>query len=273
MDKKLIELISKYNIENKKVDQQFYVEFFNIARSTLGLEEYLKELVFIGAEEHMSPKYKSYTDGFEGLFGQAAYKRSTGELIVFERNIEYGKRMVIKENKIESFYEVQFYNLLILQTLLHEIEHAKQEKMRDEGNDVESKLLQVFDNGVKETSLSYEYSLNERLAEVRSFEQILDAYAEFNIYDQKLYDFFLDGYRQSCLRGYHHEDENGYLVNGNEGIFMSPTIKYAILKEVDLSVINEITVGVEGDDRFVYGLPVQYEEYKEYAEGIKGYKI
>ena len=70
MDKKLIELISKYNIENKKVDQQFYVEFFNIARNTLGLEEYLKELVFIGAEEHMSPKYKSYTDGFEGCLGK-----------------------------------------------------------------------------------------------------------------------------------------------------------------------------------------------------------
>lgn len=273
MDRRIIELISKYNIENKKVDQQFYVEFFNIAKTSLGLENYLSELVFINAEEHNSPKYKEYTEGFAGLFGQAAYRHSTGELIVYERNINYGKNMTIKENKMEGLYDVQFYNLLIVQTLLHEIEHAKQEKLRREGTDVESKLFQVLDNGAKETTLSYEYNPGERLAETRSFEQILDAYAEFNIYDQRIYDFFLDGYRQSCLRGYHHEDEKGYQVKSTEGIFMAPTIKYAMLKEVELSAISEIVEGIDGDDRFIYGLPVQYEEYKEYAEGIKGYKI
>ena len=47
MEKRFIELVSKYNLESKYADEAFYVEFFNIAKECLGLENYLSNLIFI----------------------------------------------------------------------------------------------------------------------------------------------------------------------------------------------------------------------------------
>jgi hypothetical protein len=87
----------------------------------------------------MNPKYQEYTKGFGGMFGQAAYREATGELVVYERNINYGKIMDLREVGLEATdSEVAMYNLMVLQTLLHEVEHAKQAKMKKEGTDPET---------------------------------------------------------------------------------------------------------------------------------------
>ena len=128
----------------------------------IGLGEFimknnLSELVFIPKEDHMNPKYQEYTKGFGGMFGQAAYRAATGELVVYERNINYGKVMDIRSVGLEATdSEVAMYNLMVLQTLLHEVEHAKQAKMKKEGTDFESKLIQICDTEKGETTESYE---------------------------------------------------------------------------------------------------------------------
>ena len=273
MEKRFIELVSKYNLESKYADEAFYVEFFNIAKECLGLENYLSNLIFIKKEEFRDPKYKEYTSGLAGMFCQAAYKKATGEFIVLDGNINYENNMILNGMGLIESDKIAMYNLLVLHTLLHEIEHAKQEKMIKEGNDFESRLITLVNTDTRESSFAYEYSLNERLAEVRSYEQILDAYAELNLYEQRIYEYFLNEYRISALSGYHFEDENGYLINSEEGIFMCPTFKYAILKNADIKEISELCNSVTGDDRFIYGLPVEYEEYKKYKGVIKDHRI
>ena len=61
---------------------------------------------------------------------------------------------------------------MVLQTLLHEVEHAKQHKLKAEGQDIESELIRIVDTDKSETNESYEYSLTERLAEMRSISYI-----------------------------------------------------------------------------------------------------
>lgn len=273
MKQRLNELVAKYNMMGRKADERFYQEFFRIAKEELDLDGYLTELVFIPKYDHMNPKYEEYTKGFGGMFGQAAYRIATGELVVYERNINYGKVMDIKSAGLEgSESEVAMYNLMILQTLLHEIEHAKQAKMKKEGTDFESKLIQVCDTDKKETTETYEYSITERLAELRSFEQVLDMYDEIGLFDQRIYDYFDAGYKQCIMSGYHFEDSQGYLVNGEDGIFVDPTTKYVTLKEGNIDEFNTIISDLNDDTKMYYGLGIPLDMYLEY-KSTNGFKM
>ena len=274
MKQQLNELVAKYNMMGRKADERFYHEFFRIAKESLDLDDYLTELVFIPKEEHMNAKYQEYTKGFGGMFGQAAYRAATGELVVYERNINYGKVMDIRSVGLEATdSEVSMYNLMVLQTLLHEIEHAKQAKMKKEGTDFESKLIQICDTDVQETTETYEYSITERLAEIRSFEQVLDMYDEIGLFDQRIYDYFDAAYKECMLRGYHFEDAEGYLVNGENGIFVDPTTKYLKLKNGNVVEYNELIKDANDDTRMYYGMNVPLEYYLEYKANYGSYKM
>ena len=265
MKQKLIELVARYNLKNRKADEKFYQEFFRIAKEELDLSGYLSELVFIPKEDHMNAKYQEYTKGFGGMFGQAAYRSATGELVVYERNINYGKVMELREVGLEATNsEVAMYNLMVLQTLLHEIEHAKQAKMKKEGTDFESKLIQVCDTEKGETTESYEYSITERLAEIRAFEQVLDMYDEIGLFDQRIYDYFDARYKECMLRGYHYEDAEGYLVSEGKGELVDPTTKYIKLKEGNIEEYNALIQDMNDATRLYYGMEIPLEYYLDY---------
>lgn len=265
MKQQLNELVARYNMRGRKADERFYQDFFRIAKNSLDLDGYLSELVFIPKEDHMNAKYQEYTKGFGGMFGQAAYRAATGELVVYERNINYGKVMGLREVGLEATNsEVAMYNLMVLQTLLHEIEHAKQAKMKKEGTDFESKLIQVCDTEKGETTESYEYSITERLAEIRAFEQVLDMYDEIGLFDQRIYDYFDAQYKESMLRGYHYEDAEGYLVSEGKGELVDPTTKYIKLKEGNIEEYNALIQDMNDATRFYYGMEVPLEYYLDY---------
>lgn len=271
MNMEIINLINEYNQANKKVDYGFYVKMFEIFKNTYGLDGYLNELVFIPAEDHMNQKYEKYTKGFAGLFGQAAYENSTGNLIVYERNINWGKGQEIRELKLDGNSEVIIFNLLVLQTLLHEMEHANQKKMKDVGTDIESELIRVSDTDKVETTESYEYSLIERLAEMKSIGQILEMYQYLGIDNQVIYDFFDKRFKEEAVRGYHYEDENGYKTESGTLVF--PTFKYTSLKEGDMDKLRELSTQVQGDDRIKYGLEISEEEYQMLLNLSGGFQI
>lgn len=274
MKQQLNELVAKYNMMGRKADERFYQEFFRIAKSSLDLDDYLTELVFISKDEHMNPKYQEYTKGFGGMFGQAAYREATGELVVYERNINYGKIMDLREVGLEATdSEVAMYNLMVLQTLLHEVEHAKQAKMKKEGTDFESKLIQICDTKVPETTESYEYSITERLAEIRSFEQVLDMYDEIGLFDQRIYDFFDARYKECMLRGYHFEDAEGYFVSEDKGELVDPTAKYVKHKNGNIDEYNTLIQDLNDETRMYYGMSIPLEMYLEYKANYGSYKM
>lgn len=274
MNMEIVQLVNEYNVSNRKADFDFYRRFFEIAKRTFGLDGYLNELVFIPREDHMNPKYEKYTKGFAGLFGQAAYEHATGNLIIYDRNIEWGKFNEMRMDKVpDSENQIVLYNLMVLQTLLHEVEHAKQHKLKAEGQDVESELIRIVDTDKGETNESYEYSLTERLAEMRSIGQILDMYQYLGIDNHFIYQYFEKRFRQESIRGYHFIDENGYKTETETDVLFAPTVKYANLKEADIVQLSELAISVEGEDRIIYGLPISIEEYKELCDTVDSYKI
>jgi hypothetical protein len=165
------------------------------------------------------------------------------------------------------------YNLLVLQTLLHEIEHAKQYKLKDSGTDMESELIRLTDVDGPETNESYEYSFVERLAEVRSFQTILDMCEQLCISDQRIYDYFNKGYFDAALRGYHFEDEKGFYASEEDGFLVAPTVKYLSMHNGDLVKLSELALSIEGDDRIIYGLPISVEEYKALCNTSESFKM
>ena len=274
MNMEIVQLVNEYNQVNKKVDYSFYERFFEIAKRTFDLEGYLNELVFIPREDHMNSKYEKYTKGFAGLFGQAAYEEATGNLIVYDRNIEWGKLNEMRMDKVpDCENQIVLYNLMVLQTLLHEVEHAKQHKLRAVGTDIESELIRTVDTDKSETNESYEYSLTERLAEVRSIGQILDMYQYLGIDNHFIYQYFEKRYRQEAVRGYHFADEKGYKTDTETEVLVAPTVKYANLKEADIVHLSELAISIEGEDRIIYGLPISIEEYKELCDTVDSYKM
>lgn len=265
MDRNILELVYTYNENNRMIDDEFFVRMFYLFKNG-ELKDYLNNLIIIDEKNVDDEKYKVYTDGFAGLFGQAAYDIERNNLVIYSINIKYSKERIIDELKITSNDRVTFYNLLILQTIFHELEHANQKKNKLVGNDWESEMLRVTSSSEAETTMSYEYSLEERLAEIKSYEQILEFIKESGISNQIIYDYFYDRLQEIYKSGYHFRDENGYLVSEDKGVFVSPTQKYVELRNCDKEKFLSLIEDVSFEERIKYGLPIDLEEYKEYEK-------
>ena len=273
MNMEIVQLVNEYNISNRKADFEFYQRFLDIVKRTYGLDGYLNELIYISKEDYKDPKYEKYTKGMRGLFGQAGYEHETGNLVIYAYNIERDKEHEVSKGKFEGTSSVIMYNLLVLQTLLHEIEHAKQYKLKDSGTDMESELIRLTDVDGPETNESYEYSFVERLAELKSIGFILDMYEQLGISDQRIYDYFNKEYFDAALRGYHFEDEKGFYASEEAGFLVAPTVKYLGLHGGDLVKLSELALSIEGDDRIIYGLPISVEEYKALCNTSESFKM
>lgn len=265
MDRNILELVYTYNESNRIIDDEFFVRMFYIFKNG-ELKDYLNNLIIIDEKNMDDEKYKVYTEGFAGLFGQAAYDTERNNLVIYSINIKYSKERIIDELKISKNDRVTFYNLLILQTIFHELEHANQKRNKSEGNDWESEMLRAVSSSGPETTMSYEYSLEERLAEIKSYEQVLELMKELGIGNQIIYDFFNDRLQEIYRSGYHFRDENGYLVSEDKGRFVSPTQKYVELRNCDKEKYLSLIEGVSFEERIKYGLPVDLEEYKKYGK-------
>lgn len=274
MNEKIVQLINYYNLSGRYVDREFYSKFFEIIKSDLGLENYLFDMIFIEKENHDDIKYKKYTEGLAGLFAQAAYMEKTGYLIIYERNIEWGKRQeLLFTNFNGSSSEVIMFNLLVLQTLLHEIEHAKQNKAMKENNDFESELLRILDTDIPETTSTYECDIKERLAELRSFKFIMDIYQYLNLDVQEIYEYFEQKYKKMLLHGYRFLDDKGLYTEKETDIFVSPTDEYAQKKHVDMNLYKELVKNVIEDERYFYGLSVSVSDYKKFKDELGAFQM
>ena len=100
----------------------------------------------------------------------------------YKKNITIYSKMIDKmvkniENNILTTdkFEITFYkNLSILQVLLHEIEHANQQKIAYNENSLEAfiiRLSYLINNSYN--GEIYEYCPEERLAEIKSFEELI----------------------------------------------------------------------------------------------------
>ena len=166
---------------------------------------------------------------------------------------------------------ILFYNLLIVQILLHELEHANQCKIIDEDDNVEAFVLRASYTVSKDVALAlYEIMPNERLAEIKSFSELTEIIELIRKNIPNIYSFISTSKLEKDLRGYHY-------INGKVS---SPLLVF--LKESNIKASQYFNL-VDGSyfkalelipsnyllsSRMKYGFPITSTEYKEEARKV-----
>lgn len=261
----LLKIVYEYINNNKMVDTTFYERVFNVFKSNAKSAPYLNELVLIGRDDVDNPKYEKYTEGLNSIFGRAGYNMNDKNLVVFYHNIERDYKNVISSVNLNDRDKLAFFILLVMQTLLHEYEHVLQKYTEDNGYDYEGNMLRALLSEKPENMKSYNYSLYERLAEVKSYTWVLKMTESLGIGSKEIYDYFNNMLNNTLKKGYHYSEE--YKLDDGRGVFVSPTEWYARFHGKDVSELMGQIVDV--DERIWYGLPISVEEYnKKFLNGV-----
>lgn len=188
----------------------------------------------------------------------ASYSNYTKKITIYTEMIEQMVKDI--ENNIlntNNFEIILYKNLSILQILLHEVEHANQQKIAYNDNTLEALIIRLsylVNNGYDENL--YEYCPEERLAEIKSFEEIKSLIGYINKNLVSLPDIIEMEKLKRQLIGYHYKDNNinvpiiDYFTLGN---------KKHLLDAFDLT--NNVTEEYTLNERFKYGFSISTDEY------------
>lgn len=136
----------------------------------------------------------------------ASYSSYTKNITIYTKTVDQMIKDIEKSILITNDLEILIYkNLSILQILLHEIEHANQQKIAYNENSLEALIIRLS-YLVSNTygDRLYEYCPEERFAEIKSFEELL---LMINYLDKKannLSEILNVQKLQRLLRGYHY---------------------------------------------------------------------
>lgn len=188
----------------------------------------------------------------------ASYSNYTKKITIYTKTIDQMVKDIDSNILNISKFETSLYkNLSILQVLLHEIEHANQQKIAYHNNNLEAltiRLSYLVNNGYDEKL--YEFCPEERLAEIKSFEEINTMISYINNKLDLLPNVIETEKLKRQLRGYHYKNNFvtvpivEYFTIGN---------KEKLLETFDLSkaALNNYTL----NDRYKYGFPISNIEY------------
>jgi len=245
---KILQLIYDKSINNKTLDLNDIEKILELLITNKKLNEYVLN---IKEKQRESKKL-------------ASYSIETKEITIYSNTIELMLNNIEKKIKIDNYFEIELYkNLSILQIVLHEIEHANQQKIMYKENNLEAFILRLS-NYYDNNSLLYEYSPAERLAEIKSFEELI---LLINLIKNKVHQLFpaLETEKNHrLLRGYHYQNNN----------IDSPLITYFCLsnKEHILKAfewynddyndrLKQVCSLYHLKERLIYGFPITMEEY------------
>lgn len=188
----------------------------------------------------------------------ASYSTYTKKITIYAEMINQMVKDIEKNILNINVFEATLYkNLLILQTLLHEVEHANQQKIAYNDNTLEALIIRLsylVNNGYDENL--YEYCPEERLAEIKTFEEIFILVSCVNKKLITLPNIIEMEKLKRQLRGYHYKNNFvtvpivDYFTIGN---------KKELLDTFDLS--NVCLKNYALNDRCKYGFPISINEY------------
>lgn len=188
----------------------------------------------------------------------ASYSNYTKKITIYTKTIDQMVKDIDSNILNISKFETSLYiNLSILQVLLHEIEHANQQKIAYHNNNLEALIIRLsylVNNGYDEKL--YEFCPEERLAEIKSFEEINTMISYINNKLDLLPNVIETEKLKRQLRGYHYKNNFvtvpivEYFTIGN---------KEKLLETFDLSkaALNKYAL----NDRYKYGFPISNIEY------------
>jgi len=168
--------------------------------------------------------------------------------------------------KTNNTFEIFLYkNLSLLQVILHELEHANQEKIRYTNNTLEAFLLRIS-QFVLENDLLYEYKPEERFAEIKSFDDIITLFNMLEIKNFNLSSILKTDKLQRELRGYHFKNNKiniplfTYFILGNKESLLNAFDWY--LSDYN-KCLEQVSEEYDFNQRLFYGFPISINEYAE----------
>lgn len=288
MESKLLRLIFDYSKNGKLVDKAYLEKLIDLVVNSKDISEYVQnsDIVRSGTKETI------------GGILLAEYRPSRKLIRIYfeamERMLEEQDRYQVLFNGIEQIF---YKNVLITQIILHELEHANQRKIIEKENTLESKVLKIsvtnldinFLNKLlsqgftleqltyyiqREKQLREEHYLllpDERLAEIKSHQEIVKALKPIKEYTPNLIEFEQTNVFENLLRGYFY----------NLGAIASPTLEYGKISrkfnrlkkfpwydENDQECLRKAKESLSLKERLNYGLPIDTNEFDDLSNSL-----
>lgn len=137
----------------------------------------------------------------------ASYSNYTKIITVYSNVIDLmiqniNKQLICADDLSKSLYK----NLSIFQVIMHEVEHANQERIICSDNTLESYILKLSEL-IDDNPELYEFKTEERFAEIKSFKEILFLLTILNKKTLKINELIEVDTLQRLLRGYHYKNQ------------------------------------------------------------------
>lgn len=279
MELDILKLVYDYSIQKKLVDLNFIDKLIDIVVSKKKLNNYVKKIATTNELEKYGEKITC-----------ASYNFLTKELSVYYKAIQL---CIEKANHYDQLFnsleQIMFRNLQVTQYILHELEHAFQNKQLNDKHDnsIEAKIIsaslmaeQILKNpkifiGIlmgkikvddvinnilkhKEKYLQY-YHLNptERLAQVNSFITIVNSLNSIKQFVPNLYAINHAYLHDNMIKGY----------TGSWREFTCPTEEY-LLSVGQSNVWNDFDFYNEDSSKLVENASRKYGLYRRLSLGL-----
>lgn len=285
LESDILQLLYDYSIKEKSIDKKYIKTIIEISKMNMDLEEYI---IRYGIKKENYDKYVS-----------ATYSIIEKKITIYEKNLKKSIQSKSDNKKYLTELENKFYeNVILTQTIFHEIEHANQHRMIDKENTMEAKILNLCMNNFnkikeineivqealrtkmvteKEIQQYYDFTSNikyatyknyyelapqERLAEIKSHKKMINILSEIKTEIPQIIKYESICIGKNMLKGYTNE-------------IFSPTIKYITEcnRKIGLNMFDWYDENTEKtrklaeqkydlETRLKYGLPITKEEYQ-----------
>ena len=232
------------NLDNsyrdKYVDEEFLRWIFDEVVDYLDIREYVINGFSFGGESPM-------------LFASGGYDRINKKIQFFDLALPMARNEVHNQMKVEGHNSIIATNILMVNTLLHELEHVHQQKKINDDS-YEAYMLKLCE-GNKETISTYDYIPSERFAENIAVLQTQVILNNMGIIIPEIDEYMEKRHNHWIIKGYVDEANNCMIY---------PLKRYVEahgLGESNMSLDEAILTYPELEDRLFYGLPISDEEY------------
>lgn len=295
MELEILKFVYDYSINGKLADENFVDKIIEIVVSKKGLNNYVRGVQF-------NNELKETNDGVVC----AGYHPLNMDIVVYCESIQRAmENRSYYDPLFQDLEQVMFRNLTITQYILHELEHAFQNMQASNTYDdsIEVQLINTsfrLENAMKNPifldSLSngeipvkdfifyllqdrelykkyYPLIPIERLAQIHSFEIIVNAIEPIKNYIPNLYEFKYATLVEEMLGGYQDAWEQGGCPTQ---VYLFGTKQSKVWTEFDFysqessQLMKNVSDKYSLDKRLSLGLPVSYNEYYTTDEWLKG---
>lgn len=271
----LLKLYRDYTLKDKVIDYDTFKPNM----------DYVKKLISVVSSFDHTEKYVNKTElkkehkSEEGNTVFATYTSSNKKITVYKNGIKRLYDLIDNKDELLDYSDGRFYlTAIFTQIILHELEHAYQQKIVIEEDSDRAMLLYLSILGSTDTKETYILSLKERLAEIKSHRRMLNVLNKLN---EK---YYLD---RLCMLEYSCFLESqiiGYSIEN--GIIKCPTLKHFRLTGQIEGLIDGVDWYNEDEricletlkkmystyQRINLGLPIDESEYNYHMELIKKYR-